>query len=284
MEIESISGQTVTFTTPFHIEFDTAHKAELSRFDEPAVKNAGVEDLHLHGGGNDNLTLSLAAYSWVKNVESEYSSGSSVGLSVAFRCVVHDSYFHHSPHLYPGGGSYGLSVSSGSADNLIENNIFWHFNKVMVMQASGGGNVIGYNYFEDGFIGTTPRDYTDWMETGMNAAHMTCPHYELFEGNQAFNIDADADWGNSVYITYFRNHATERCMLVGLRQHDVRQNAAVPGRIAFNNRSRGLVARRFDAQHDHRLAILASVPVPALVSFCSRRFYKRRNRRALATY
>ncbi len=208
MEIESISGQTVTFTTPFHIEFDTAHKAELSRFDEPAVKNAGVEDLHLHGGGNDNLTLSLAAYSWVKNVESEYSSGSSVGLSVAFRCVVRDSYFHHSPHLYPGGGSYGLSVSSGSADNLIENNIFWHFNKVMVMQASGGGNVIGYNYFEDGFIGTTPRDYTDWMETGMNAAHMTCPHYELFEGNQAFNIDADADWGNSVYITYFRNHAT----------------------------------------------------------------------------
>ncbi len=208
MEIESISGQTIAFTTPFHIGFDTAHTAQLSRFDEPAVKYAGIEDLLLYGGGDDNLTLTLAAYSWVKNIESQHSSGSSVGLSVAFRCVVRDSYVHHSPHPYPGGGAYGLSVSSGSADNLIENNIFWHFNKVMVMRASGGGNVIGYNYFEDGFIGSTPRDYTDWMETGMNAAHMTCPHYELFEGNQAFNIDADASWGNSVYITFFRNHAT----------------------------------------------------------------------------
>jgi Pectate lyase superfamily protein len=210
MEIESISGQTVGFTTPFHIGFDTAHTAQLARFNEPAVKHAGLEDLRVYGGGASNITLSLAAYSWIKNVESEHSLGSSVGLSVAFRCVVRDSYFHHSPNLYPGGGAYGLSVSSGSADNLVENNIFWHFNKVMVMQASGGGNVIGYNYFEDGFIGSTPRDYTDWMETGMNAAHMTCPHFELFEGNQAFNIDADADWGNSVYITYFRNHATAK--------------------------------------------------------------------------
>jgi hypothetical protein len=208
MEIESISGNTVGFTTPFHIAFNTAQTAQLARFDETAVKHAGLEDLRVYGGGDNNITVSLAAYSWIKNVESEYSLGSSVGLTCAFRCVVRDSYVHHSPNLYPGGGAYGLSVSSGSADNLVENNIFWHFNKVMVMRASGGGNVIGYNYFEDGFIGSTPRDYTDWMETGMNAAHMTCPHYELFEGNQAFNIDADASWGNSVYITFFRNHAT----------------------------------------------------------------------------
>jgi len=33
------------------------------------------------------------------------------------------------------------------------------------------------------------------MEVGMNASHMTCPHYELFEGNEAFNIDADNTWG-----------------------------------------------------------------------------------------
>ena len=46
------------------------------------------------------------------------------------------------------------------------------------------------------------------METGLNASHMTTPHYELLEGNQSFNIDADGTWGNSIYITYFRNHAT----------------------------------------------------------------------------
>ncbi len=141
-------------------------------------------------------------------IESVRGNTVSIGLAASFRCVVQASYFHHSPKLHPGGGAYGLSVSLASADNLIENNIFWHFNKVMVMRASGGGNVIGYNYFEDGFIGTTPKDYTQWMEVGMNASHMTCPHYELFEGNEAFNIDADNTWGNSVYVTFFRNHAT----------------------------------------------------------------------------
>ena len=199
------------FTTPFHIGFDTAHTAQLARFDETAVKHAGLEDLRVWVGGASNLTLSLAAYSWSQERRvGALAAAAAWGSASTFRCVVRDSYVHHSPSLYPGGGAYGLSVSSGSADNLVENNIIWHFNKVMVMQASGGGNVIGYNYFEDGFIGSTPRDYTDWMETGMNAAHMTCPHFELFEGNQAFNIDADADWGNSVYITYFRNHATAK--------------------------------------------------------------------------
>jgi len=208
VEVRSVSGNTVTFTTPLHIGFDTAHGAQLSRFDRPAVRNAGLEDLHVYGGGNDNVVLTLAAYSWVKNVESEWSTGDSITVAGSFRSVVRDSYFHHSPQLYPGGGAYGLSLSNSSADNLVENNVFWRFNKVMVMRASGGGNVVGYNYFDDGFIGSTPLDYTQWMEVGMSASHMTCPHYELFEGNEAFNIDADNTWGNSAYVTFFRNHAT----------------------------------------------------------------------------
>ena len=72
------------------------------------------------------------------------------------------------------------------------------------MRASGGGNVIGYNYFDNGYIDYAP----EFVETGMNASHMACPHFELFEGNQAFNIGADDYWGGAVYITYFRNHAT----------------------------------------------------------------------------
>jgi Pectate lyase superfamily protein len=208
VEVGAVSGNTIAFTTPLHIGFDIAHKAQLSLWDQPAVFNAGLEDLRVYGGDNNNIVLALAAYGWVKNVESEQSTGSSIGINASFRTVVRDSYFHHSPQLYPGGGAYGLSFALASADNLVENNIFWHFNKVMVMRASGGGNVIAYNYFEDGFIGDQPRHYTDWMEVGMNASHMTCPHYELFEGNEAFNIDADNTWGNSVYITFFRNHAS----------------------------------------------------------------------------
>ena len=97
-----------------------------------------------------------------------------------------------------------LSIASYTADSLVENNIFINGNKVMVMRASGGGNVIGYNYFDNGYIG----NYLGWMETGLNASHMACPHFELFEGNQAFNIDGDDTWGGAVYNTFFRNHAT----------------------------------------------------------------------------
>jgi hypothetical protein len=176
----------------------------------------------VYGGRDDNISFSLAAYSWVKNVESEYSLGDSIGIDHSFRCVVRDSYFHHSPEHYPGGGAYGLSFASSSADNLIENNIFWNFNKVMVMRASGGGNVIGYNYFEDGYIGN-PGDTGNlqWVEVGLNGSHMTTPHYELFEGNQSWNADGDNTWGNSVYMTFFRNHfTTKRRSLGGLNLVD----------------------------------------------------------------
>jgi hypothetical protein len=210
MEITSISGNTVTFSTPFHITFDTAHAAQLSRFESnyPAVRSAGLEDLKVYGGeggdGGGNIYMEFAMYSWVKNVESEYSSGASIHLYRTFRSVVRDSYFHHTKNPNPGGAGYGIDISTASADNLIENNISWAFNKVILMRASGGGNVIGYNYMEDGY----GAGYRTIPEVGLNASHMTTPHHELFEGNQAWNLGSDSRWGNSIYITFFRNHAT----------------------------------------------------------------------------
>jgi len=114
------------------------------------------------------------------------------------------SYIHSTQNPNPGGGGYGLAVSQYAADNLIENNIVWNMNKVMVMQSSGGGNVIGYNYMEDGWISYA----TNWVESGLNASHMTTAHFELFEGNEAFNFDGENTWGNAAYITVFRNHLT----------------------------------------------------------------------------
>ena len=208
MEIGSISGNTVTFTTPFHITFDTAHAAQLNYFAHTTVKYAGLEDVKVYGGeggdGGGNVRFDHAAYSWVRNIESEFSKGASIRLISSFRCIVRDSYAHTSKNPNPGGEGYGLEASVGSADNLIENNISIDFNKVILMRASGGGNVVGYNYFEDGY----GEGYKTIVETGLNASHMTTPHYELFEGNEAFNFGGDARWGNSIYITFFRNHST----------------------------------------------------------------------------
>jgi len=211
MEVASVSGTAVTFTTPFHITFKTAFSAQLSRFTDgsgsviPVVKYGGVEDLYVSGGsqGQGNVWLN-SAYSWIRNIESDFQNGKSVALTLAFRCIVRDSYIHSTQDPNPGGGGYGLAVSYYSSDNLIENNIIWNMNKVMVMQASGGGNVIGYNYMEDGWIAASPG----FPETGLNASHMTTAHYELFEGNESWNFDGDSYWGNAVYITVFRNHFT----------------------------------------------------------------------------
>ena len=213
-EVESADGTSVTFTTPLHNGFSTAFSAQLSRYGEdwmgpdprPATRLTGVEDLYLEKGSDGNISLNMCAYCWIKNVESARTDGSSIGLESCFRCEIRDSYIHTSDNPNPGGGGYLLSLARGSADNLIENNAIWNGNKVMVMRATGGGNVVGYNYFEDAWIGYQPG----WVESGANASHMTTPHFELFEGNQAFNFDGESTWGNSVCITVLRNHFTSR--------------------------------------------------------------------------
>jgi hypothetical protein len=207
LEIAAISGNTVSFTTPLHIAFRTARAAQLTRYTVPwGARYAGVEELYVRGGQDDNITVRLAMYSWIRGVESDWSSGDSIGFDTSFRCVLRDSYAHDTPSPYPGGAGYLLALNEYTADTLVENNIFVNANKVMVMRASGGGNVIGYNYFDNGYI----EYYPGWMETGLNASHLACPHFELFEGNLAFNIDGDDTWGGAVYNTYFRNHATGR--------------------------------------------------------------------------
>ena len=71
------------------------------------------------------------------------------------------------------------------------------------MRSAGGGNVWGYNYVDNGAdLGG------QWTEDLLDGNHMTTPHYELFEGNEAPNADTGDRWGNSVYITYFRNDLT----------------------------------------------------------------------------
>src|SRR6185295_432371 len=60
-QIASVSGTTITFTTPVHISYRAAHAAQLSRYGQPHVTNAGVEDLTLIGGDSGNLAFQWAA-------------------------------------------------------------------------------------------------------------------------------------------------------------------------------------------------------------------------------
>jgi hypothetical protein len=209
LEVASVSGNTVTFTTPFHITFRTSQQAQLINWLKAPVQRAGVEDLRISGSGDsrnglngNGVYFAIAKESWAKNIEVDGSYGSAVQFATALRCVLRDSYLHDTAYFNPGGAGYAVDVTRGSADNLIENNIIVRFNKVSQFRASGGGNVFAYNYTDDGGIQSSPS----WVETGIQASHYPTPHYELFEGNYSWNADGEFTEGNAIYVTFFRNH------------------------------------------------------------------------------
>jgi hypothetical protein len=206
MEVTAVNANTVTFSTPFHITFKVEYAAQLSRYVNPPLHQTGIEDLYVYGGmggdGHGNISVVFCAYCWVKNVEAHWSIGTSVGFYGTVRSVLRDSYIHETPDPNPGGGGYLVGLNWGASDNLIENNVMWNGNKNIVMRATGGGNVVAYNYMDDAYGST----YPNLPEAGLNAGHYTTPHMELLEGNYSHNYKGDSFWGNSIYITVFRNH------------------------------------------------------------------------------
>ena len=205
-EIASVSGNTITFTTPLHISYRAAKAAQVTRYDSVHVKNAGLEDVTVRGGGDGNVRFEAAAYSWIKNVEDTMWLGEGVAINHSFRVELRDSYIHDAAWPVPGGGGYAISLSAASSGVLIENNIVTKANKVMVARASGAGSVVGYNYMDDGFIWNTEA----WLEVGINGSHYVGSHHILFEGNEAFDYDSDNTHGNAIAMTVFRNHLVGR--------------------------------------------------------------------------
>jgi hypothetical protein len=201
-QIASVSGSTITFTSPVHISYRLSHAAQLSQYALPHVTNAGVENLKLIGGDNGNLRFEWAALSWAKNVDNTAWHGEGFAIDASFRIELREFYVHDAAWAQPGGGGYAISLSSGTAEILIENGIVVRANKLMVARSSGAGSVVGYNYMDMGYI----NSIGSWHEIGLNASHMVGPHHVLFEGNYGFNADSDHTHGNSIYHTFFRNH------------------------------------------------------------------------------
>ena len=201
-QIAAVSGTSITFTTPIHISYRISHGAQLSRYGQRHVVNAGIEDLTLIGGDAGNLLFLWAALSWARNVESTGWHGEGFAIGSSFRIELREFYVHDAAWAQPGGGGYAISLSAGTAEVLIENGIAVKANKLMVVRAAGAGSVVGYNYMDMSYINTIGS----WIEVGLNASHMVGSHHVLFEGNYGQNADSDDTHGNSIYHTFFRNH------------------------------------------------------------------------------
>ncbi|HZR09295.1 MAG TPA: hypothetical protein VFA79_12000, partial [Myxococcales bacterium] len=214
MEIASISGNTVTFTTGFHQTYRVNHSAHLVQISDgakvvPTTKWSGIEELTVENGsggdGGGNIRVFASSHCWAKHIESRnQNAGAAFAFDGSFQCELRDSYLHSAQDPNPGGAGYGIVFDSYTADSLAENNIVWSFNKVSAFRSSGGGNVFAYNYCEDMY----GQGYPTIVEVGINASHMAGSHHELFEGNQGPNFDSDSYWGSQMYITAFRNHLT----------------------------------------------------------------------------
>src|SRR6202035_4422843 len=210
-EIASVSGNTITFTSPLTIGYRTSHSAQLTRYsafsgtlsdrNSVQVTNAGVEFLSMYGGADGELRFESAAYSWAKSVEVTQWLGEGVAIDNSFRIEVRDSYLHTGSWPEPGGAGYIVSLAHGSSEVLIEDNVLIDGNKDMVMRSSGAGSVVAYNYADDSWDFDTPG----WVEVGLNASHMAGSHHVLFEGNYGQNFDSDNTHGNAIYMTVFRN-------------------------------------------------------------------------------
>jgi hypothetical protein len=215
VEIQSVSGTTLTLSTPLHWTFKTSRNAHLSKVSHAATKWAGIESLVVRNGrpggypgqNAGGIDVSNAAYSWLKDVQVDgTNSGMPIRLAGTFRCVVRDSHVHNSSSYGFGQDNYGIVLACGAADNLVENNVVRFVNKPILFNVSGGGNVVGYNYADNSWACDGNND--DGFQEVQIDCHCAFPHMELMEGNWAPHMGASTTHGNAGYLTYFRNYAS----------------------------------------------------------------------------
>jgi hypothetical protein len=228
-EITAISGNTLVLKDPLTKDFMQSRSPQVWRMvakDNRSValgnRWSGIENIAVAGGNNQwgfpggTIAFSYMSYAWAKNVEADGSRGSdaahpgkdgyNIGLGRCYRCVVRDSYSHDSRDENPGGQAYGIAIGTGTSASLVENNISINNNKPIVSIASGGGNVIAYNYVDNAVIWNSPG----WQENAIDDSHGAFTHHDLIEGNWTPNIGSATTHGNSGWHVHFRNYATGR--------------------------------------------------------------------------
>jgi hypothetical protein len=247
VEIKSVDRTTGTLTlsSPLHWNFKAGatYQGQISRVTHPTIRWAGIEDLRIMGGTNTGypggmaggIDISNAAYCWVKDVQTDGTIGGvHISLTGTYRCVVRDSYVHHSAKYGYGKDCYGIVLKCGAAENLIENNIARYMNKPIQLNTTGGGNVIAYNYADNAWA--TPGAF---QEVPIDT-HCSFPHMELIEGNIAPHIGIANAHGNSGYLTFFRNYSSSQFATPVVWNDNTRVQANNVGAMQFDGGNIGM--------------------------------------------
>lgn len=205
VEVTSVNGSTVGISPGLYSAYTLSPLA--TPFDAQA-KYAGLESLQLYANNTGyteaNIGLSMCAYCWVKEVESNYTDGNHVTAYYSYRGEIRDSYFSNAFVHHSGGVDSDVAIAGKSSGFLVENNILERLHVGIMFEWGAAGNVIGYNYdlgnYDD--TGDPNINHVMMMDLDMHGAH---PQFNLWEGNVSPKFDADGFWGSSSHSTGFRN-------------------------------------------------------------------------------
>ncbi len=212
VQVTAISGNTVTISDPLYIAYTNSPMAYPFR---AGAVSAGLENLKISAsnaevanvngvGYSPNIQMTGTIYSWVKNVESDFSEGDHLQALYSMHNTVRDSFFHDGFNHGPGTTDDDLLLATKASANLIENNIWWRQHIGVSLDWGASGNVISYNYFTGAYNTPAPNAAETWGPD-YHGAH---PMMNLFEGNISSRWSADETHGSSSHTTIFRDYAT----------------------------------------------------------------------------
>jgi hypothetical protein len=200
VEVTSVSGTSVGVSPGLYMDYKLT---PLATPFSAGGKYIGVEDLQVYmnnKGYTTNFLLEGTAYSWIKNVESNYTDGDHAQILWGYRNEIRDSYFHDSYFHTPGSTDADVFVANKTSGTLIENNTLRRLHASIMLNWGAAGNVIAYNYMDNNFDSSGYN--TLFTGISLHGAH---PMFNLIEGNISPKLEADYYWGSSSHTTVFRN-------------------------------------------------------------------------------
>jgi MYXO-CTERM domain-containing protein len=211
VQVTAISGTSLTISDPLYLDYANT---PLAYPFEVGCTSAGLEDVHISAsdaevqntnnvGYSPNINFTGTIYSWVKNVESDFSEGSHVWIVFSMHNTIRDSFFHDGYFHGPGTTDDELRFGYKASANLVENNIFWRQHTSIMLEFGASGNVIAYNYS----TGNYHDPSLTWLLEDI-AFHGPHPMMNLFEGNISTHWQMDDIHGSSSHSTLFRNYST----------------------------------------------------------------------------
>jgi len=200
------NGNDITLELPLLYGFNSTFEPRVHVY-KNFGEYIGIEDLYITKSDVDThkyIRIVYCAYCWLDNIELADSPRFHITSSWAYRNEFRNNYIHHSK-CYTSNRAYGMSFQGHNTYNLIENNIFYSLAPPIAFSASGGGNVVAYNYLFRGradYPGCGDYIYSDKFPITHHGAH---PIFNLIEGNSLNRYSIDFVWGSSSHHTAFRN-------------------------------------------------------------------------------